>query len=63
MESSSLFVVYRECDEERRSEDALRAPFLRVIEPKKMGAHSGGAKRGQNPPAKRRNAHCVATQV
>jgi hypothetical protein len=32
---------WRECNEERSSEDALPAPFFRVIEPKKMGAHSG----------------------
>ncbi len=55
METGELFVVYRECDEERSSEAAMveggaQRPALQVSELKKTGARSALARtRGQNP--------------
>ena len=54
METGELFVVYRECDEDRSSEAAMgggaQRPVLCVNDHKKTGARSARARtRGQNP--------------
>ncbi len=55
METGELFVIYRECDEDRSSETAMgeggaQRPALQVNELKKTGARSARARtRGQNP--------------
>ncbi len=57
METGELFLVYRECDEDRSSEAAIgeggggaQRPALQVSELKKTGARSARARtRGQNP--------------
>ncbi len=53
MMDGELFVVYRECDEDRSSEAEMGeggARSARLCEPKKAGARSARARtRGQNP--------------
>jgi hypothetical protein len=57
METGELFVVYRECDEDRSSEAVMgegaggaQRPALQISELKKAGARSARARtRGQNP--------------
>ncbi len=53
METGELFVVYKECDEDRSSEDAIGEGGARsalLSELKKAGALSARARtRGQNP--------------
>ncbi len=50
MENGELFVVYRQCDEDRGEGGGGQCPALQVSELKKTGARSARARtRGQNP--------------